>query len=415
MTSKAIVLLRMIGVVRKNVELTTRGSGFQPFSDYCWLRRSRVGKMFLISLVSIIFFGVGCEKPIVPVADIIPDNSLIRYHGRIDYTDPKAPILSWPGNSIEVMFEGTSVEVVFDCSKEFLWYNGIVDGDDLRPVIFECQQGEKTYSVTSGLDDGVHSLVLFRRMEGWWGTCTFKGLNLDPDCSLVTLDSPSGRKIEMFGDSITVGHACDKEVGATDSSTTEWSNNNYKSYGAVLARRLDADYTCIAKGGLSLTTDWSTAGPGTRMRLGDLYDRTNYWIDDGSWDFSVWQPDVVILNIFENDYGVYQSRPDLLPANPEIALKDEYKDFVSVLRSEYADAHIFCVLGCTGVVKDESGTLYRDAAHAAVDELVSGGDDKVYYHQFEYAVDAKGHPSAWHHEHLMADPLETLIRAKTGW
>ncbi len=371
--------------------------------------RKFLGLMGLCSLIA----ASGCRAP--DPFDVMPDDPLIRYGGRTDWSVALEPNLSWPGSSIEVKFEGTSVDVVFDCSKDSVWFNAIIDGHELNPVIYECMMGEHTWSVTSGLDDGIHSLLLFRRVEGWYGTWAFKGMNLDTGCMLMPLDALSGRKLEMYGDSITAGGASDKAVGVSDSSVTLWSNNNYKTYGALLARRLDAQYTCIAKGGLSLTTDWSTSGPGTRMRLWDLYDRTNYWEDDHSWQFSSWQPDVVILNIFQNDYGVYSSHPEMLPANPETALKNEYRDFVNVLRDEYADAHIFCVLGPMGVVQDDSGSLYTDAVQAAVQELNTAGDDKVYYHQFEYAADAGGHPSAWHHEHLMADPLEPLIRNVTGW
>ena len=44
---------------------------------------------------------------------LIPaDNGCFQYVGRIDFDDPKRPVMAWPGSYADVNFTGTSAAVV---------------------------------------------------------------------------------------------------------------------------------------------------------------------------------------------------------------------------------------------------------------------------------------------------------------
>ncbi len=346
---------------------------------------------------------------------ISPANSYIRYHGRMDtWTNPTAPNMGWHSNAVEARFKGTGIKARINCDNDFAWCNAIIDGDQEHPVELDMVYGDHTYTIKTGLSDTFHTLFLFRRSEVG-NSMIFLDLELDPGCGLLPAQTPSGRKIEFYGDSITSGYNSGKAPGVDDTSDT-WYSNNYLAYGAITARALDAEYSCISQGGLTLTK-----GNG-EIELDDLYDQTTHASADPVWDFSRWQADVVVVNIFENDYWRWKSDPP-----DESFFVTEYKNFITTLRGKYPEAHIFCILGSMGVVSGNPSTdIYHSAIIDVVSQLNSAGDDRVYYKFLPYMNDPQiladegipytpGHPAAWHHQHIMADVLVPFIREKTGW
>ena len=55
-------------------------------------------------------FNIAAE----PVQLIAADNNAYLYTGRIDFTDKKAPSISWAGTSIKANFTGTSLAIKLD-------------------------------------------------------------------------------------------------------------------------------------------------------------------------------------------------------------------------------------------------------------------------------------------------------------
>ena len=48
---------------------------------------------------------------------LIPaDNGCFQYVGRIDFDDPRRPVMAWPGSYADVNFTGTSAAVVMRTS-----------------------------------------------------------------------------------------------------------------------------------------------------------------------------------------------------------------------------------------------------------------------------------------------------------
>ena len=356
---------------------------------------------------------------------INPQNELLCYLGRSDREDhPDSPRFSWCGNGVKAAFEGTSMAVRFDSTNTYSMFNVIVDGDEENMTVLRMESGDHVYPVVSGLARGIHTVEVFRRNYCWFGYCLFKGMILDPGCALVQMEPSSGRKIEFYGDSITAGVSDVKEPGDSDVAEEDDPSryDNFISYGAITARALDAEYSCIAKSGIALTTGWSE----TSVRMDDFFDQALTTSPDPVWDFSSWQADVVVVNLFQNDKGIYNRDPSNRPSFD--FLVSAYKDFIKVLRGKYPQAHIFCVLGTMdSVVKWENEPFnYADIVVQAAGELKAEGDNRVYSKIFAYQNDSQvladnnipstpGHPAAWHHRNLMADVLVPFIREKTGW
>ena len=173
------------------------------------------------------------------------DNPNIQYTGRINYDEPKAPILWWPGSDIIANFQGTSINVKFNDHGDNYFYVIIDDG---APTLINLTPGKRTYTAASGLSDSVHKIKLFKRTETQEGQVAFEGFELEDGKSLVAPPTKPQRRIEYYGDSITSGHS----VAANYDCGQAWAKDNYYTYGSITARNLNAEYHCISVSGIGL-------------------------------------------------------------------------------------------------------------------------------------------------------------------
>jgi len=185
------------------------------------------------------------------VVTIPANDPNIQYTGRIDFTNPLAPVMTWPGNYIEVNFEGTSINVKMNNLGDgnvpdpptgddtTIYFNAVID--DGVPVLLDFPTGLYTRTAASGLADTAHKLLLFKRTEYYDGTIKFKGFELDDGKGLLPPPARPQRRIEFYGDSITAGLALD----APADERQNIYGNNYLAYGALTARNLNAESRTI--------------------------------------------------------------------------------------------------------------------------------------------------------------------------
>jgi hypothetical protein len=354
----------------------------------------------LFILASLIIFTLFCS----PGQNLIlPDNPKIQYTGRINFVDPKAPVLYWPGTYIKANFNGTSAQIVLDDSLGDNFYNVIIDGNSDHPFILDCEQSEHIYPVVEGLKDTTHQIMIFRRTEGFSGPTVFKGLILYKGKTLSMPPKRPKRKIEFYGNSITCGMCIEAKADSNDEGQSVATWNNYLAYGAVTARNLDADYTCIAKSGIGILISWFN------MIMPEYYDRLNPANPKSKWDFSKWTPDVVVINLFQNDSWLI-GRLDPVPGETQIV--QAYMDFIQTIRGKYPNAYMICSLGSMDATK--KGQPWPGYIEQAVNRWKrKTGDEKIDYLFFEFDGTGK-HPRVRQHQ-KMADELTRFIRTKMNW
>ena len=332
---------------------------------------------------------------------IAPSDDYIQYTGRINFDNPNAPIFYWPGTYIKAKFQGTSLTIKLDDETGDNYYNVIIDDQVQAPVIIDCERGAQDYVVAENLDDGEHTIWLFRRTEGFSGPTTFLGFVLDVDKKLVAMPPKSHRKIEFYGDSITCGMGNEAADDAEDENNAQ--RNNFLAYGAITARNLDAEYHCIAKSGIGIMISWFD------LTMPEYYDRLNPHDMTSRWDFSRWTPDVVVINLFQIDSWLID-RLDPVPDEKDIIAA--YMDFLGQIRSHYAESHIFCTLGSMDATRD--GSPWPRYIQSAADQFSQQNNDaKIYTYFFEYLGFDK-HPRVRHHQKNAAE-LTAFIKEKVGW
>jgi len=332
-------------------------------------------------------------------------NPQIEYTGRIDSLQTKGVELYWSGTSIKFNFEGESILALFADEKGDNYYNVIIDNGS--PFILPLKKTKRYYQLASGLSKGKHTLEIFKRTEWDRGKTSFYGFKMEGDAKVLSKSLPLKRKIEFYGNSITAGYAIEDTSGKDSPEGT--FTNNYLSYAALTARHFDANYHCTCRSGIGITVSWIPE------IMPEIYDRINPTDSTSKWNFDLYSPDIVVINLLQNDSWLVN-----MPDSDEFKMRfgtktpDEkfiinaYQQFVANIRNHYPKANIICSLGCMDAAKE--GSKWMDYIKTAVVNL---NDQKIYTHFMPY-IEATAHPSIKDQE-VMSNSLIEFIEKNIAW
>lgn len=322
----------------------------------------------------------------------------IAYEGRIGKNDSNSEIY-WSGSSIKINFEGTAAKAILEDEKGANYFNVIIDGNKFETL--KLDSIKKTYTLAENLPFGKHSIELTKRNEWTFGTTYFYGFEITGS-KVLPSDKEKSIFIEFYGNSITTGHGNEDYSGedAADGSVT----NNYNTYAAITARAIDAEYSCIARGGIGIMVSWFD------MIMPEMYDRLNPNHVTSKWDFSKKQADIMVVNLFQNDSWIVNN-----PEHPQFKRRFEngkpneayiinaYSNFIKTLREKNTTATIVCLLGNMDITKE--GSPWPSYVQKAINTL---NDEKIYTCFVPYKNSA-GHPKVEEHT-IIAKELTQLIK-----
>jgi hypothetical protein len=335
---------------------------------------------------------------------IAADDPGYLYTGRIDFSDKKAPRVSWPGTSIKANFTGGSLAIKLDDEFGKNYFNIFIDGETAHPYVLEAKKGEHTYIISKALKSGNHSLEIYKRTEGEEGATAFKGLVLDDHAKLLPPPKRPQRRIEIFGDSITSGAGNEAADNGADHLLSE--KNSYWAYGAITARNLNAELHTTSQSGIGIMISWFS------FIMPQFYDQLSAVGDnDSKWDFSQWTPDVVIINLFQNDAWLIDREKRLQPVPTDAQRVQAYIDFVRSIRAKYPDAQIICALGSMDATATSQWPGYIETAVTRMKK--ENNDQKLDTLFFDYTgYDA--HPRIAQHK-ANAEKLTAFVKQKMSW
>ena len=358
-------------------------------------------KSIFVFLLTVAFINCTGKKDLF----ISFDNPNINYSGRIDSSQVKGAELYWSGTSIKINFEGASISALMVDNKGDNYYNVILDEDSIR--IFRPDTIQKYYEIASGLSKGKHSLEIFKRTEWNRGKSTFYGFQINGNPKILDPDPPKTKKIEFYGNSITAGYAVEDYSGKDSPDSTY--TNNYLSYAALAARHFDAEYRCICRSGIGITVSWNP------LIMPEMYDRLVPEDKNSKWDFTLYTPDIVVVNLLQNDSWLVnmpeydQFRVRFGNKAPEVDfIINAYQNFISSLRDKYPNAAIICALGNMDITQKDSE--WPEYVYQAVANL---NDDKIYTHIMPYK-NSPGHPNI-EEQQKMATSLISFIDEYVNW
>ncbi len=322
----------------------------------------------------------------------------VRFVGRIDTRQAGATRFAWSGSGILFRFSGTAASVRLDDSGG-RFFTVLVDGQ--QKANLQTSSGARAYPVATGLAAGDHEVRVYRRTEANQGVTSFLGVELNGGTLLAPPPAPD-RRIEIIGDSITCGYG---NEGTNPCGFTPDTEDHYRSYGAIAARNLQADLHTVAWSGKGIIYNY---GDDKNQPLPTLYDRALPGDASSTWDFSRYQPHVVVINLGTNDFST-DGDPD------EPTFSNAYRAFLVHVREKYPNAQILCL--APTLLGGDDLTRARTYIETVVNALRTAGDTKIEAHVLQFTSTGAGcdyHPSLATHA-SMAQALTTKLRSLLGW
>jgi len=359
--------------------------------------------IFIFAILMFTFTGCKVKKETAGNHIIRANEPDIQYTGRVNITDT-ATILYWPGTSVKIRFKGTSLKAELRDAHKKNYYNILLDGKLIS--MLNPDSVRTVYKLVSGIPDTEHVLELFKRTEWRHGPTYLYNFETGKGTKILKPAKRPDRTIEFFGNSITAGYANEDLTGDSPDST---NTNNYLTYGAITARHYHANYYCTARGGIGVTISWFP------MIMDDMYNRLDPEDPESRWNFSKVTPDIVVINLFQNDswlvnkpdYPEFKHRFGNEKPSKEFII-DKYTDLLKKIRKEYPEANIICTLGTMDATKE--GSPWPGYIRSSVKKM---NDKKIYTLFFPYQ-NYDGHPEVRTHKE-MADLLIHFIDERGLW
>jgi lysophospholipase L1-like esterase len=320
--------------------------------------------------------------------------------GRFDLEDPAGPRFAWPGSAIELRFQGRAIALWLRGSSDHFAIE--LDGRALPPIA--ADPSRERYSIAEGLEEGPHELRITKRTEPLVSEAQLLGLELEAGGELLPPPPAPERRIELVGDSITAGFGV---LGRDQSPFSPATEDFTRSYGALTARALGAEPIAVAWSGRGVVRNYADE-PGDPMPV--LYERTLPARATSRWDFRCWVPDLVVVNLGQNDFS---------PGRPptEARFVEGYAALLRRIHAVYPRAFLIGALGpmLSGPELEKvRGYLERIVALLHGEGLTALASIE---HPPQSPAEGYGcdwHPSARTHAR-MAEQLTATIRALLGW
>lgn len=324
------------------------------------------------------------------------------------------------GSGAEFEFTGKNLDIMIESDKvtstgprsHYSRIAILVDGE--RVVDDMLNDTIKKYSPIQGDTEVTKTVQIIKLSETAMSCFGVLPIQLEEGASIKPTE-PKSHKIEFIGDSITCGYGVDDEdpTHAFDTSTEDVT----RAYAYKTAQNLEADYSMFSISGWGIISGWTGNGEQHPEQQIPLYYEKQAFSYGGfddveaqslDWDFSSYQPDLVVINLGTNDDSYCKSDED-----KRAAYVAGYVEFLKTVRKDNPDARILCVLGIMG------DALYPSVEKAVSDYSAETGDTNISAFHLEPQKPEDGlvadyHPTEVTHTKA-ADALTAEIKRVMGW
>lgn len=275
------------------------------------------------------------------------DNSAFSFMGRIDFSEPKAPLFTYAGCMATVGFTGKEAGMLIKpvMFYEKSWIGAIVDG--IQYTFEITKSDEPVYiPIVDNLEEGEHTLTIFKRTAGshYFNLC---GVVLANGENVLPVTKNYNMNIEVYGDSVSAGEVVEAVYfeGHCDPENHEGVyDNSWFSYSLSLGRKLNACVHCNSQGGIALFDGTGYFSFPDYCGLESTYDKMAYvpTAPTTRWDFSRFKADLVIMAIGQNDPN---PNPELIKtAEYRKKWKDKYISIIRDLQSKHNHPKFILIL-----------------------------------------------------------------------
>ena len=327
-----------------------------------------------------------------------PDDTRIRYTGRIDFSNPLLPRLWDSGSYIQLAFDGRDCDVYINDQElggsNHNYLEIVVDDTILQRI--QTTGRTNIIKAVRGLEKGMHTLLICKNTESGIGFIEFAGVKCR---DLGDLPAKPEHHIELIGNSITCGSGSDLSKVPCGSGQWYDQQNAYMSYGPVAARLLNADWMLSSVSGIGLIHSCCNMS----ITMPQVYDKVDMRDDSIEWDFSQFTPDVVIICLGQND-GIQDS----------VAFCSAYVGFINKIRGYYPRAEIICL--SSPMADEHLLPVLKNYINSIASYVYKEGDTRVrrFFFSRSFNNGCGGHPDIAQHQE-MALELAAYIRKVMKW
>lgn len=284
---------------------------------------------------------------------ITPDQNNLLYSGRIDFSDPQCPEVVYAGSYIKICFTGRTIKVKISNHRSYFnsYLGFILDGKQDK-IQLENDSEIHEYKIADKLGDGKHELMLFKRMDSCH-TFSFHGFEIDGEAELFPCEPLPARRMEVFGDSVSCGEVSEAigYLGQSDPKHNGEFSNSWYSYSWLAARLLNAEVHITSQGGAALLNETGWFHGPHFVGMESIYDKIQYNDELGStkeWDFSLWQPQLVVLAFGQNDANPVDIMEKEYEGEAAEHWRREYRAFIEKIQALYPGVTIICTTTILG-------------------------------------------------------------------
>lgn len=333
-----------------------------------------------------------------------PVDQRISIMGRHSVESDASILFGASGVSFYFNFEGSDLHI--DLHDEFRYgtsyniFTVILNGEESHR--FRTHPGQTRYSIVSNLTYGPHEVILIKATEGSNGWNRISAIYTNILLSAAKLPN---RRIEFIGDSITCGMGADEREVACGEGEWMDQHNTWESFGAIVARNVDAQFMLTAVSGMGMHRNWSTPAP----VMPDRY--LSVFSDPGDtksrWDFSQFPAHIIVIALGTNDFSD-GDKPDPRPAPVAEEFKSQYHRFLSTVRNNYPTAQI--LLLNSPIIEPHRNEILNLWLHELKQDRAIKGDHNIHVFEFhdQYTSGCTGHPSLEEHRKI-AEVLTPVV------
>jgi lysophospholipase L1-like esterase len=294
--------------------------------------------IIVLVFISVLAFG----KSVVVNAN----NENISIIGRADFK-AQYPTFSHAGIQIKFNFKGESLAVglsdITDGFEEHLNYYNIYINDTLVSVL-EIKPLGKWYDIDYSFNNRTVEVMIFKRTEAMCAGGVFEGLKVD-EGAIISKSKAKTKKIEWIGDSFTAGYGnmisnAAPPKGNPNTGFHAINEDNSKAWGALASKTLNAEYMCTAFSGLGIYRNYDNSEDTTIL---NIYEQVTPGVLNVKWNFSLYQPDLVVVNVGQNDFGPETYAPVVM--TDSLRFSTAYLALLKQVKSHNPKAKILIAIG----------------------------------------------------------------------
>lgn len=247
----------------------------------------------ILMMMSLVVGAVDAADRHIPAT-----NPEVSFTGRVQRLDNGGVRYDWTGVYMQTEFTGGRIAAVVS-DEGASYHNVFIDGKWVKKIKVSGKEPQ-TIALADHLSKGKHTLRLQKCTEGQYGCTTVKEIIVDKSAT-VNAVKPTGRFIEVIGDSYTCGYGTESN-NRNDPFQLETENCN-QAYACIVARYFNADYALVAHSGQGIVRHWADS---VQVSADNMPTRWTQIFDEHgkeAYDYQSYKPQLVMINLGTNDFS----------------------------------------------------------------------------------------------------------------